>query len=374
MIKKTVTLTKDDVAKLMADPSTSVRGEMAGKIASHYGESADQMSDAERKIAEDIFRAFARDVEVMVRETMAKHLKSSPELPRDVALNLARDVDSVALPMLKFSEVLTDDDLLEIVRGESATKQVAIAQRDTVSGTVADALIDTGNETAVARLVANEGAELEESHFDRVITEYKTSDAVSDSLARRPSLPPRVSEQLVKALTDQLQDYLVHKQELSPDVATNLVLQARERATVSLLGQNGNDLEQLVYQLHVNGRLTASLILRALCMGDLPFFETAFARLAKLPIESARLLIHDQGQLGLKSIYQRCDMPEKLFPAFRAAINLLSETDYDGEAQDRERFVQKLIERLLTQFEEPGSELTQEDIEYLMGKLNNMAA
>ena len=305
---------------------------------------------------------------------MAKHLKNSPDLPHDVALTLANDVDSVALPMLKFSEVLTEDDLLQTVRGNSPGKQVAVAQRESVSGTVAEALIDTGNETAVARLVANEGAQLEESHFDRVMTEYQQSDAVSDSLARRPSLPPKVSEQLVNALTQQLQDYLVSTHELSPDVASNLVLQARERATVSLLSESGADLDEMVQQLHVNGRLTPTLILRALCMGDLAFFETALSRLAKVRVENARMLIHDHGPLGLQSIYERADLPEQLFPAFRAAISLLSETHYDGEAQDRERFVQKLIERLLTQFEEPGSELTQEDIDYLMGKLENLAA
>ena len=43
-------------------------------------------------------------------------------------------------------------------------------------------------------------------------------------------------------------------------------------------------------------------------------------------------------------------------------------------AGSRSSECQKLIERLLTQFERPDSELTQDDIEYLMGKLNNLAA
>src|SRR3546814_17455518 len=78
--------------------------------------------------------------------------------------------------MLKYSEVLTDDDLIAIVRGkDAAAQQVAIAQRPTVSTAVADALIDTGNETAVARLVANEGADLTEAALGRVITSYQGS-------------------------------------------------------------------------------------------------------------------------------------------------------------------------------------------------------
>ncbi len=57
-------------------------------------------------------------MELRVREALAAHLKNSPDLAHDVAVALARDVDSVSLPMLKFSEVLTDEDLIEIVRDQ----------------------------------------------------------------------------------------------------------------------------------------------------------------------------------------------------------------------------------------------------------------
>ncbi len=311
-----------------------------------------------------------------VRAAMSANLKQTSDLPHDVALGLAKDVDSVSLPMLKFSEILTDDDLIELLRGGNAAKQVAIAQRPTVSGEVADAVIDTGNETAVARLVANEGAELTETHFDRVIDEYQDSEAVSDSLARRPNLPAAISEQLVSAMAAQLQDYLVSEHDLAPDTASNLVLQTRERATVSLLSEGSSeaDLQELVYQLHVNGRLTPSLIMRALCVGDLPFFEMAIARLGSVPIQNARVLIHDQGHLGLESLYLRAGMPERLLPAVRAAVHLVREDDYDGGSLDRERFASRVIERILTQFEDPSSKLTEEDIDYLMNKLKLLAA
>src|SRR3546814_3450909 len=106
--------------------------------------------------------------------------------------------------MLKYSEVLTDDDLIAIVRGkDAAAQQVAIAQRPTVSTAVADALIDTGNETAVARLVANEGADLTEAALGRVITSYQGSEAVAESIARRPNLPPAIFEHLVSAMRSE---------------------------------------------------------------------------------------------------------------------------------------------------------------------------
>ena len=46
-------LTQDDVAKLMADPSSEVRAETTAKIASQF--TTEALSPAERQIAEDIF-------------------------------------------------------------------------------------------------------------------------------------------------------------------------------------------------------------------------------------------------------------------------------------------------------------------------------
>ena len=376
MIDKPVSnqLTKDDVAKLMADPSAEVRSETTAKIAKQF--EAEALSPAERQIAEDIFRKLVKDVEVRVREALAAHLKNSPDLPHDVAVALARDVDSVSLPMLKFSEVLTDEDLIEIVREQGASKQVAIAQRTSVSSRVADALIDTGNETAVARLVANEGAQLSEQALDRVMDEYQESQAVSDSLSRRPSMPAAISAQLVEALSERLQDFLLQKHDVAPDVASNLILQAREKATMSLVeyGSTDIELENLVEQLARKERLTASLLLRALCMGDMGFFERALARLADLPLQNARILIHDHGGLGLESVYLKADLPKRLYPAFQAGIELSDENDYDGGPNDRSRFIGRMLERVLTQFEDPQSRMTQEDIDYLMGKLEQIAA
>ena len=367
-------LSQADVTRLLSDSSPRTRARTTAKIAAEFDAAA--LSEAERRIAEDIFRTLVKDTEVLVREALAAHLKSTPELPHDVALALARDVDSVALPVLKFSEVLTDDDLIEIVRGQEPAKQVAIAQRTGVSEAVSDALVDTGNEVAVAHLVGNEGAALSEDAFERVIDNYNESTSVADSLARRPNLPPAISERVVSALSERLQAYLVAEHDVSPDIASTLILQARERATATLIdyGSNDADLESLIEQLDRKGRLTPSLLLRVLCVGDLNFFERAMSKLTDLPLPNVRILIHDKGMLGLEPLYTRAGLPKGLFPAFRAAVSLVVETDYDGGPNDRRRYVERIVERMLTKFEDPTMCIAPDDIEYLMAKLRQLAA
>jgi uncharacterized protein (DUF2336 family) len=217
---------------------------------------------------------------------------------------------------------------------------------------------------------------LSEDAFERVIDNYNESTSVADSLARRPNLPPAISERVVSALSERLQAYLVAEHDVSPDIASTLILQARERATATLIdyGSNDADLESLIEQLDRKGRLTPSLLLRVLCVGDLNFFERAMSKLTNLPLPNVRILIHDKGMLGLEPLYTRAGLPQGLYPAFRAAVSLVVETDYDGGPNDRRRYVERIMERMLTKFEDPTVCIAPDDIEYLMAKLRQLAA
>jgi uncharacterized protein (DUF2336 family) len=364
-------LTEADVQRLMASPSSDVRAETAVKVAVAFD--AGKLSDKERQLAEAIFRVMIKDVEVMVREALARNLKETADLPKDVALSLAKDVESVALPMLQFSTVLSDADLIEIVRVSGADKQTAIAKRIQVSTAVAEALVDHGRTPqVVATLVSNPGAKLNESIINKAIEKHGADVNVRNTLAHRSDLPVTIAERLVAAVSESLRDFLLTKRELSPDQASDLVLQARERATVALLppGSKGADVVDLVKQLKEHQRLTSSLILRALCMGDLGFFEASLAVLSNTTIISARALIHDEGKLGLQSLYARTNLPTALYPAFRTALDMVRSTEYDGGEKDRERFASKVIERVLTQYEDMDAE----NLDYLLKKLRQLAA
>lgn len=361
-------LSKNDVARLLSDPSPATRADLAAKVAREFGSQA--LSSSERQLAEEIIRVMARDAVVRVRQSLSENLKTNSALPRDVALTMARDVESVAIPILSVSRVLTDDDLIEIVRTGTGAKQEAIAVRPVVAPGVADALIDSGSEQAVAKLVANEGAVLEETSLGRVIDRFGASEAVQEPLVHRANLPVTIAERLVAVVSEKLQTYLVTHHELPSQIAADLVLQSRERATVGLFTGESDEaaLERLVAQLSRNGRLTPSLMVRALCMGDIAFFEQAMAHLANVPVTNVRLLVHDAGRLGLKSIYERAKLPAALMPACRIAIEVLRETPYDGEPHDRERHRRRMIERILTQYED----LAPEDLEYLLVKLGDI--
>lgn len=362
-------LSHADVMALLEDPSGAKRAETAKKLAVEFDRV--ELTPVQRQLAEDIFRLMVKDAEVRVREALSRHLKSNPMVPRDVALALARDVNAVALPMLKYSEVLTDEDLVEIIHQQDTDKQVAIAGRPHVSETVSEAIVETGKEEAVTRLVANPGADISDGSLGRVIDSLGQSEAVQNAMVKRVKLPVTVAERLVTLVSENLKAQIAQRFDLPPDSMTDLILQIRERAVLSLaLGSSDEDLLQLVRQLKKNGRLTPSIVLRALCVGDLPFFEAAMSVLAKVPLLNARGLIHDVGKLGLRAIFEKANLPRSFFPAVRAAMDVAAETAYDGGDQDRERYARRMIERILTQYGDLGVQFDADDLDYLLTKMN----
>jgi hypothetical protein len=55
-----------------------------------------------------------------------------------------------------------------------------------------------------------------------------------------------------------------------------------------------------------------------------------------------------------------------MFTAFRLAIDIYHKTEMDGGPNDRSRFRQRMVERVLTQFQA----IPRADLEYLLEKLN----
>jgi uncharacterized protein (DUF2336 family) len=102
-----------------------------------------------------------------------------------------------------------------------------------------------------------------------------------------------------------------------------LILGAKERATIDLVDQAGRAADAKAFVAHLNsvGRLSPSLLLRALAHGHMTFFEWGVAELAGVPHHRTWLMIHDAGPLGLKAICERAGLPPRLFPALRAGVD-----------------------------------------------------
>lgn len=362
-------LTESDIRQLVKGDSPDARAIAAHKLCRSMEKSA--LSDEDRQAAQDIIRVLAHDATELVRRALAVTLKASPLLPRDAALKLAADVETVALPVVNWSPVFTDEDLVQIVRAGSAAKQVAVARRERLSPAVTGVIAEVAAEEAVKAACANDNASFSEGALGVVVDRFGRSEDVARALAFRAVLPVSVSERLVKLVSDSVREHLVSRHALNPVTAIELSGAARERATVDLVEQAAvtSDMPQFVAHLARNKRLTPSLLLRAIGRGQMTFFEHALAELAGVAHQRTWLMIHDAGPLGLRAIYDRAGLPSRLFAAFRAGVDAYRSLQFDGGHRDRERFQERMIQRFLTA--QPYA--AKDDIAYLLERLDRAA-
>ena len=363
-------LTDEDIRTLVKGATPDERAFAARKICRRLD--AAVLSDEDRAHAQNILRVMAHDAAEMVREALSVTLKSSPLVPRDVAVQLAQDVERICMPILGASPAFTDADLVEIVRVGGPLRQVAVARRPQVSKTVTRAIVELGEEGAVEAACANDNADFAEETLDAAVARFERSERVLAAVAYRDALPLAVTEKLVALVGDQVRDHLLNRHEISAELALEIALGAQERATVDLVDQAGrtSDVKAFVGHLRENERLTASLLLRALAQGHMTFLEWGLAELASVPHHRTWLMIHDAGPLGLKAIYDRAGMPARLYGAFRAGVDTYHSMEFDGGARDRERFQERMLQRFLTQVDVAN----REDCDYLLDKMDRLSA
>jgi len=360
------TLSAADVKRLAASKTNaSVRAQTIQKVGAGFASGA--LSDVERTLAEDIFRSMAHDLEARVRKAMAESIRDSEDVPHDLALKLANDVSEVAVPFIEMTKVLTDEDLIEIIRTNGTEHQVAVANRPHVSERVSDALVDTRKEEVVATLVNNAGAQISEQTMTRVLDDFGHIRPIATSMAQRNTLPLTIAERLVTLVSEKMQARLQKQEGVKKQTAAIVRKEAQEKATVSLLdgSHDAPDIHALVDQLHKSGRLTHTLVVRALCMGDLVFFETGLAKLSGLPVANIYRLIHDKGTRGLTKLFEKIGVSKKMLDVSLVALDLSKDMTLDTR-DDREQFRSVMLDRVLTKL---GETQDVDSIDFLMRKM-----
>lgn len=354
-----------DVKRLLSEPTEDARAEIAIKVASQFRNVI--LTPRERELAHEILGYLVHDVAATVRLALSNALSNLVDAPHDIVLQLAHDIDEVAQPVLEYSGVLTDEDLIELVLSGGPHRQCIIASRAKLGSGACDAIARAADRRAVIALVANEGAVIQPEALEKIIDRYPADEGILDPMASRSDLPGLLVERLVTMVSKRLRDYLVERHNIDFATASLLEDQSRERALVDMIGKtNPDDMARLAAQLAEHGRLTAPLLLRAICAGEMNFVEAAFAFLAAIPLERSVRLIHDVGALGFRAVYARAGMPEVFYSAFRAALDVTRET---SDLRDKALLRQRMLERIAPHYREVEAR----DLDLLLDRLARSA-
>ncbi len=276
-----------------------------------------ELSDAERKEAHRALEALTQEIEQQVRDALSEHVMMSPFLPQSIAKTLAEDIGKVNLPATDYDGVVSDEELPAILRrgGE-------------------DAKVGRTNGTPPAR---------------------------TGSLI--------LSERLISTISTELCQRLILRHSLPLVMAEELMLQGRERTLMQLLvGETPRaEIESLAHGLNARKALTPTLILRALSVGNLDFFQAAMAARAGLSFEAAGSMIFDRGRSGLEEIYRRSGLPSELFIAFHSAVAVIKESNsQEGEVHQLE-----ITERIMARLRMDYDSVCPEGLEHTLSQLSH---
>ena len=343
-----VILTPIDVQRLLQDDSSDSRASVLEKIALSYND--EQFKGREREIAEQVFRLLMKDVALRVRETLAERLKDNVNIPRDIVLHLANDVESVANPVLTNSKVLSDADLVSIVeQSHDMGKLLAITRREAVSHRVTDALVETRYAQVMTSLLSNEGASITDRSFEKIADNFRNDATVMDALSAYPKLPITVVERIITQVNAAVANALKDKYSLTDKELAKDANHAREDFMVRLLEHelSQEEIEALVTQMAAEDRLTPSIVMTALCRGQLLFFTVALAQFATISVVNAQKLITDRGAHGFNGLYEKSGLPESMTDAVRLLLRAVQDMASDNSVPGSMLYANRLAERVI---------------------------
>ncbi len=295
--------------RLAGDSDETVRGDLAGKIARLApGLSADDQ-DRLRQMTYQALEMLARDQIPKVRRILAEALKDVAGAPPEVIGRLARDAEiAVAAPVLRYSPVLTDDDLLDIIGASPIPGALAaISRRPMVAWSVADAIVASDDIDAIAVLLSNESAQIREETLDRLADRAIDIESWQAPLVNRPHLPARTVHKLARFVAGTLLQSLADRHDLDPAAAEAVALVVKRRLdemAENLPAENaGKDqASQRALALMRAGQLDETQIDTALAGGDYPFVMAALALLAGLPPAVVERAVKAQSAKGIVAL------------------------------------------------------------------------
>ncbi|WP_026261229.1 DUF2336 domain-containing protein [Kiloniella laminariae] len=285
---------------LARDKDALVREQLAEKIAKLAPELDSKNQRRAHEFVVKTLQILVEDQQEKVRQILSVAVKDLDTVPVALVRKLAADSeDSVAVPVLQFSPILTDDDLLKLIwDGVRGARLKAISRRSNLGEQVTDAIIETEDGDAIAALLDNHSAQIREETLDMLVDKAPAVQIWHKPLVTRPKLSSLSIKRLATFVTENLLEALLDRPGMDPETATAIGLVVRQRLDEENVlddkGTSEHEEKALVVEvekLDRAGKLTEDRITTRLHCGDREFAIHALALKAALPPKVARRMI-----------------------------------------------------------------------------------
>jgi uncharacterized protein (DUF2336 family) len=310
-------------AILVLDQDVDVRSGLGPKLARLLPGLSDTARASVRDRVLKMIEQLARDEAEKVRAALSESIKRLDCVPADIVKILATDMALlVAEPVLRFSPMLGEADLLEIIAGRHARGALgAIASRDPVTAAVADAIAYSSDSAAIATLLANPLAQVREETLDALVERAPGQAEWHGPLVDRPVMPQRLLSRLAAFVAETFIAKLQQRKDLDPKTRVAIAKALGDRnAPVECAApvpkaepeEKIELVEDRVRRLRAEGKLDEEAVFEALDKGDRPFVRAAVAALAHTEPETFDRVVSGRSAKGMVALAWRARLGPRL--------------------------------------------------------------
>ena len=294
---------------LAEDIDDDVRCELAVKISRLVPGLSAGETEALQDLTFEILDVLAQDQLPRVREIVAEELKFATDAPIVLIRRLAIDLDLIVLaPILEYSALLSDEELLEIISAPPVDGALStIARRDGVSGQVADAIVSARDDPAVTELLANPSSQIREETLDQIIDRAPEVPPWHEPLVQRPQLSQEAIRRIATFVSSSLLTTLVERSDLDEETAK--IVQENVQRRLQESDEDPDSAEQRrAEMLFDRGRLDDATVSTAAEEGQREFVVTALSLLAKLPTDLVRRVLDSRAGKAVAALCWKSDL------------------------------------------------------------------
>jgi len=318
-----------DLIDLARVPSGDKRRELLRELTDQFFGTS-RPNPVESELYGSVLAQLSTEMEQAVRQELSARFSVAANAPRVLARTLAMDVEEVAVPVLRACDALQDSDLLDIVRVKGQGHLRAVSGRAHVAESVSAVIVERGDDETLGVLVRNDGAQLSRAAHETVTDRAHANPDLQDALVNRADLPPDLLNELYFVVEARLRQKILERNGAMPVDQLEAALAAgrnRLRAADGSLPDDYQTAGAYVRELRAAGGLTPEVLARFLRSGGRTEFLIALSELSGIDFHTAKQIVESAQIDALAVVCKSAGMERALFLTY--AVVLLNK---DGNA------------------------------------------
>jgi uncharacterized protein (DUF2336 family) len=307
---------------LADDKDDDVRIELARKIGRLLPELTKEQSEKLRDLTMQTLECLAQDQLPRVRQMLAEEIKMMDCVPKHIIDKLARDVEIVSAPILEYSPLLNDDDLIDIITTAEARHALThIARRCPVSENVSEAIAAALDIPSVAALLSNSHAKIRQQTFDKIVDHAEKIREWHQPLVLRNDLSQRAVKRIASFVSASLIEQLSQSHEIDGETQSFLRNKMKDRLAAEETAADEDDENAPVNEVQARyrqGQLDDAYVVEAVAQGRREIVIAALSLLSDVPSEMVHRIFQSGSAKAVTALVWRAGL------SMRAAFKIQS--------------------------------------------------